>query len=123
MRQGCDCCMGGSERLRVYIAGPYTNGAWEYNIRRVVYAADQVVGVGHVPFIPHTMTSLWALITPKPKDEWLEFDLNWLDACDCLIRIYGESPGGDREVEYARSNGIDVYHGVNEFLQEVGRDA
>ena len=117
----CDDPTDGNEQLRVYIAGPYTAGAWEYNIRRVVYAADQLVSAGHLPFIPHTMTTLWALITPKPKDKWLEFDLQWLDACDCLIRIEGESPGGDTEVEYAISNGIDVFHGVDEFLQEVGR--
>lgn len=106
--------------LRVYIAGPYTDGAWEYNIRNVVEAADRVVEAGHAPFIPHTMTTLWALVSPRPKDEWLEFDLEWLDACDCLIRIDGESPGAEVEVEHAGENGIRVYNGVDAFLEEVG---
>lgn len=113
---------GETGRLRVYIAGPYTKGAWEYNIRSVVAAADQVMEAGHVPFIPHTMTTLWALVSPRPKEEWLAFDLDWLDACDCLIRLDGESPGGDSEVKYAQNHGIPIYHGVEEFLAEVGRD-
>lgn len=104
--------------LKVYIAGPYTGGAWEYNIRRVVDVADRVYEAGHVPFIPHTMTTLWALIEPKPNDEWLQFDLEWLDACDCLIRVPGDSPGADVEVDYAQDADIPVYHGFDEFAQD-----
>lgn len=106
--------------LRVYIAGPYTAGAWEYNIRNVVEAADRVVEAGHAPFIPHTMTTLWALVSPRPKEEWLEFDLEWLDACDCLVRIDGESPGAEVEVEHAEDVGMPVYDGVDAFLEGVG---
>lgn len=108
-----------TEPYRVYIAGPYTDGAWEYNIRAVVTAADRVIEAGHTPFIPHTMTTLWALVSPRPKDEWLEFDIEWLDACDCLIRIDGESPGGDREVKHAEENDIPVFYGVDDFLDTL----
>lgn len=107
------------ENLKVYIAGPYTDGAWEYNIRDVVKTADEVFEAGHTPFIPHTMTTLWALVSPKPKDEWLRFDLKWLDQCDCLVRIDGESEGGDVEVEYAKEIDIPIYYGVDAFLSEV----
>ena len=107
-------------QYRVYIAGPYTAGPWEYNIRAVIAAADEVMEAGHIPFIPHTMTTLWALVSPRSKQDWLEFDFAWLAVCDALIRIDGESPGGDAEVEYAQENDIPVCESVDEFLQAVG---
>jgi len=104
--------------MKVYIAAPYTQGAWEYNIRDVVNAAERVYQAGHYPFIPHTMTTLWALIEPKSKNEWLEFDLYWLGQCDCLIRLSGDSEGADTEVGFAESNDITVYDSVGAFLQD-----
>jgi len=100
----------------VYIAGPYTEGVWEYNLRNVIDTAEAVYNAGHVPFIPHTMTTLWALLHPKQKESWLEIDLRILEECDTLIRLDGESEGAEVEVDFAQENGIDVYEGVNEFL-------
>lgn len=101
----------------VYVAGPYTEGLWEENIRTVIDAGDRIMQAGHTPFIPHTMTTLWALVEPKTKDEWLAIDLDILKRCDCLVRIDGDSEGADAEVEFARENNISVYS-LPEFLNE-----
>ena len=102
----------------VYISGPYTEGVWEINVREAILAADEIHRNGHTPFIPHAMTSLWALVRPKMKDEWIEIDLQILSRCDALVRLAGTSDGAEIEVEYAHKNDIPVYHGVEEFLDQ-----
>ena len=108
------------EPQKVYIAGPYSGGDWGTNVKNAVLAGDRVWRAGHVPFIPHTMTGLWSVLSEKSGDEWLEYDLEWLAECDALIRLPGESPGAEVEVSFANESGIDVYHSVDEFLESVG---
>ena len=43
-------------------------------------------------------------------------DLEWLEVCDCLVRIAGESIGADREVEYMRQLGKPVFYTIEELL-------
>lgn len=102
---------------KVYISGPYTGGKWGDNIRNAVVMGEDVYKSGHIPFIPHTHTALWSVLYSHTKREWLHIDLAWIDACDCLIRIDGESKGGDIEVDYAHQIGIPVYYSFNEFLK------
>lgn len=96
-----------TEPVRIYIAGPYTRGDIAENLRRAVAMADVVLAAGHVPFVPH-LTHLWHLISPKPYETWLQLDLAWLDQCQVLIRLPGESHGADAEVAYAKEHGIPV---------------
>lgn len=112
-----------SERPRVYVAGPYDGGDWGENIQRAVEAGEQLWNEGYLPFIPHTHNALWSVIHPKPKEEWLRFDIEWLDECDALVRLEGESPGSDTEVGYAMGEDIPVYHGVEELLNDRSVDA
>lgn len=97
--------------MRVYIAGPYTKGDPVLNVRAAVAAADAVLAEGHVPFVPH-VNHLWHTISPKRWETWLSIDLAWLDCCDALIRLPGESTGADLEVTEASKLGIPVYFSV-----------
>jgi hypothetical protein len=105
-------------RSRVYIAGPYTGGKWGTNIRNAVEEAEHVAKAGHVPFIPHTMTALWSVLYEKSGDEWLDQDFSWIETCDALIRIPGDSPGAEEEVELANELGIPVYNSAKEFVDD-----
>jgi len=100
----------------VYVAGPYTKGIWEYNLREVITAAERLFKEGYIPFIPHTMTTLWALLHPKGKEQWLEIDLEILSRCDVLLRIDGDSEGAEIEVDYAQDHDIPVYESVDELV-------
>ncbi len=100
--------------MRVFISGPYTKGDVALNVRNAIHAADAVLVLGHHPFIPH-LTHFWHLVSPKPYEEWLAIDLVWLNKCDCLIRLPGESNGADKEVAEARRLGMPVYEGVEAF--------
>lgn len=102
----------------VYVAGPYTHGEWGTNIRNAVEAAEELWQAGHVPFIPHTMTSLWSVLVEREGHTWLEYDYQWLLQCDALVRIEGRSEGSEKEIEFAREHDIDVYRGVEAFLDD-----
>jgi len=104
--------------MRVYVAGPIskpqpTAGA---NVFNATHAATKILLAGHAPFLPH-LSVVWEMISgPIDYEAWLSYDFAWIDVCDALVRIPGESPGADREVEYARSKGVPVYFGVDAFL-------
>ena len=100
----------------VYIAGPYTRGDPVTNTGDAIRMADILVSVGYIPFIPH-LSLLWHLLRPHALDFWYEYDLAWLDKCDCLLRLSGESPGADKEVEYAITKQIPVYYSVDELIE------
>lgn len=93
---------------KVYIAGPYTKGDVAMNVRAAIWAGDLLAGAGYAPFIPH-LTHFWHLVCPRVWEFWLEQDLAWLEVCDCVLRLPGESAGADLEVKRAEELGIPVY--------------
>ena len=103
---------------KVYIAGPYTKDDVAQNVRKAVLAGDRLAQAGYVPFIPH-LTHFWHLLCPHLWAFWMIQDMQWLEACDCVLRLPGESVGADREVERAQELGIPVYSSVEAVLGEV----
>lgn len=105
--------------MKVYIAGPYSRSVqypdMAVNVRRAILAADVVLVHGDVPFVPH-LTHFWHLLSPKEYEVWLRYDKQWLLACDALLRLDGDSPGADREEEWATAAGMVVWHGLTEYL-------
>lgn len=103
--------------MRVYIAGPYTGGDTIVNVRNAVEAGDLVAKAGHSPFIPH-LYHFWHFLLPGDYEQWMRLDFAWLEVCQALIRLPGESSGADREVEAAHRLGIAVYDSVDAFLAD-----
>ncbi len=95
--------------MRVYIAAPYSKGDIYLNVRRAIDAGDELLRMGHIPFIPH-LSHFWHYISPKSYETWLEIDRQWIDCCDAVLRLDGESKGADNEVAYAKTKGIKVYY-------------
>ena len=100
---------------KVYISSPYSQGGIIYNIRLAIDAADTLLLAGFAPFCPH-LSYAWDLIYPHSYDTWLDWCLEWVPTCDCLLRIHGASPGADTEVELAKSLGIPVYYTMCELI-------
>lgn len=98
----------GNYRPRVYISGPYTNGNKLENVKQAIVAAEQVVAVGGVPYVPH-LTHLWHELSPHDWEYWMDIDMAWVQDCDMLWRLPGESKGADIEVLLAKQIGIPVY--------------
>lgn len=101
--------------MRVYIAGPYTLGDVVANVRQALDAADEVLKVGHTPFVPH-LNHFWHLVHPGPYEQWIAWDAAWLPLCEALVRLPGESRGADGEVALAAKLGIPVFPRVADFL-------
>jgi hypothetical protein len=98
--------------IKVYVAGPYTKPDPCINTKEACEVANKLCDLGFIPFVPH-LSHLWHLITPKPYEWWLKYDLEWLKSCDALLRFPGESSGADKEVEFAKELGIPVFHSLD----------
>ena len=99
--------------MKVYVAGPYTKPDPCINTYEAVKVGDELVALGHTPYIPH-LSHFWHTMSPKAYDWWLKYDLEWLDVCDIVLRLPGKSPGADKEVEFAETHGIPVVHSVRD---------
>jgi hypothetical protein len=114
-----------SDNTIVYVSGPYSTGKWGANVRNAIDAAQYIVDETEnvYPFVPHTMSALWSLVYPeRDHDDWMELDLAFVERCDALLRLDGESPGGDEEVAFARELDIPVYFNVDHLVQDAWYD-
>jgi hypothetical protein len=107
------------EKIKVYIASPYTNGNKEELAELQLDAAAILLKKGFNPYAP-----LYNHYIQEDHSEldhsfdWLGIDKSWLALCDIMIRIFpkdekGEkikSPGADEEEEFSRANGIPVFY-------------
>lgn len=109
-------------RMRVYIAGPMTNGTGNaYNMKKIhaaVHVYLKLIRYGYVPHCPH-LTVFADFLAPGhiAYDEWLELDMCYIDDCDVVLRLMGDSVGADRECAYAKSIGKPVVHCLDKLLQ------
>lgn len=104
--------------MRVYVAGPYTQGDVAQNVRRAIEVGNNLLEAGHTPFIPH-LTHFWHLLYPQDSMTWITWCLAWLEQCEALIRLPGASHGADTEVSRARQLGIPVFTSVRGFLRWI----
>ena len=102
--------------LRVYVAGPYSQGDVAINVRTAIEAGEKIKNAGHFPFIPH-LTHFWHLLFPGSYLQWITLDLEWIEVCEALVRLPGVSAGAENEVRRAWKLGIPVYFGVDKFLE------
>jgi len=102
-------------KARVYVAGPYSSGIPDDNIRAATNAADELWGHGFIPFVPH-WNLFWGILHPKGHSEWLVWCKAWLRECEYLLRLPGHSKGADEEETFARGLGITVCYRVREVI-------
>lgn len=101
--------------MRVYVAGPITKGDQFLNVRNAILVADDLLFSGMSPFVPH-LCSLWHIVAPQDYERWMSYDQEWLEVCDVLLRIPGESSGADREIVQAMDLGIPVYYDLQALI-------
>ena len=104
---------------KVYIAGPmYSSGNMDDNIRMALDAATSLRRAGFLPFIPH-LYFFWNLISPKSRAYWMSLDLDWVNDCDYVLRLPGQSSGAGDEVEFAMNHGIEVYEDIDKLIRDA----
>lgn len=99
----------------VYVAAPITLGNQIHNIKVAVNAGETLRRAGFVPFVPHALM-IWDFISSLSYEDWMEFDFAWIQKCDLLLRLPGDSSGADREVEYARKLEKPVFFSLYDVL-------
>ena len=94
--------------MRIYVSGPYT-GHEGQNVRRAIDAGEQLLAMGHAPYIPH-LNFLWGMAYPDHTyEDWFALVMEWIPVCDALVRLPGSSHGADQEVALAIKLGIPVW--------------
>lgn len=99
----------------VYIASPYSLGDKEENVRNSLLVADELLSKGIIPFAP-LLSHFWEQISPKPYEDWLKMDFQYIMRCDAVLRLPGKSSGADMECEFATLHGIPVYYDIDEVI-------
>lgn len=92
----------------IYVASPYTNGQVGENVRNNVDAGNVLAEMGFIPFIP-LLSHYWHMMFEHDHEFWMKQDLAWLEKCDAILRLPGESRGADREVKFAHEHGIKIF--------------
>lgn len=100
----------------VYVSGPITKGDQFQNMRRAIDASNALMDAGMVPICPH-LSAIHHVVYERPWQDWMEQDYALIARCDLLVRIPGESVGGDLEVAFAIERGIPVYYSVEDAIE------
>ncbi len=100
--------------MKIYIAGPYSLDDPIINTRNVILAAEKIIELGHIPFVPH-LNLLWHLVVPHPPEFWYKLDLEWLKECDAILRLDGESQGSDNEILFAERLELKIFYSVKDI--------
>lgn len=100
-----------SRKLKVFISSPYTLGDQSENVRKQMDMFNQLFKNGYMPFAP-LLFHFQHSAHPLSYEEWMEIDFSWIDSCDIVLRLPGESSGADREVVYAKSKNIPIVYNL-----------
>jgi nucleoside 2-deoxyribosyltransferase len=103
-----------NKKIKVYVSAPYTKGDVALNTANAINASDELLELGFIPFCPH-LSHFWHMQHQHSWETWMEYDLAWVESCDCIIRLPGESKGADIEVEKAKELNKPVFYSIEEL--------
>lgn len=106
--------------IKVYIASPYTLGDVAVNVKRQMDVADTLMNEGFAPFVP-LYSHFQHMVHPRPYQDWIKIDLEWVTVCDCMLRLDGKSSGADGEEKYAKELGMNIFYSVEELIKYYAR--
>lgn len=103
--------MEGDEMI-VYLSGPIsapTPDRVEANVRAAEAWVAPLVKAGFAYILPHASARCPGAFD-IPHEKWMECDYELVAASGVVLRLPGESKGGDLEVAYAEKLGLPVVH-------------
>ena len=110
------------EKKYVYIASPYSIGDMAFNVRRQINCAEEIMKYSQqyniYPYVP-LMSHFHQMFYVHNYEFWMDQDFAWLERCDFLLRLNGESSGADREVERAEELSIPIYYHIGDLLDAL----
>lgn len=102
--------------IKIYIASPYTLGDVAVNVKVQMSTVNKLMDLGFVPFAP-LYSHFQHMMYPRPYEDWLKMDLEWVEMCDCLLRLPGESKGADEEVEHAKKHNKPIFYYIEDLVE------
>jgi len=105
-------------RYKVYIASPYTKGDQVENVNIQMDMYSELIDLNYLPFAP-LYTHYIHVRNHKSYDTWMAADYHWIETCDILLRLPGESGGADLEVAHAEKMGIPVFYSLEELQNSI----
>jgi hypothetical protein len=107
--------------VKVYIASQYSIGDKIENVTRQIECFHKLVELGYNPYVP-LLSHYLEVYKHQEYETWMKLDFEWLDCCDCVLRLPGESKGADMEVERATENKIPVFSSIQELHFYMNKD-
>jgi hypothetical protein len=105
---------------KVYVVGPYSKGNSVKNVENAIMIANQLADLGFAPYTPH-FTHYWHIKCPRSYEFWSKLHNEFLQYCDAILRIPGESNGADEEIELANKLHIPVFYSVEELKKNFSK--
>lgn len=101
-------------KIKVYIASPYTLGNVALNVKLQLDTVDKLMDLGFAPYAP-LYNHYQDIAHPRPPEDWINIDFVWVEVCDCLLRLGGESAGAEGEVKLAKGLKKPVFYSIGEL--------
>lgn len=102
----------------IYIASPYRFGDVAENLAIQLDAGHRIMDMGHCPIVP-LLLHYMHIHRRRPHPEWIAADKKLVSKSDILLRLAGEAPGADIEVEHAVSCNIPVVYNWDELTAKL----
>ena len=99
---------------KVFISSPYTIGDTAINVKIQLDMSDKLLTLNFIPYTP-LLSHFQHMANPRPYEDWLKLDIEWLKVCDCVLRLPGKSSGADGEVELAKQLNIPIFYSIQEL--------
>lgn len=100
---------------KVYIASPYTGKDPLESVRNQIIAGNMLLNSGFNPFVP-LLSHYLHVEQNRSNEDWLNILTQWLEDCDYLLRLPGESEGADEEIQVATVLNIPVFYSIEDLL-------
>lgn len=104
------------KRKMIYVASPYTIGNKTMNVRYQIDLFGYLLDLGFVPFLP-LLSHFINIQNPQTYETWLKYDFEVIKRCNALLacKMNEESSGRDKEIIFAKEQGIPVFITVGEL--------
>jgi len=85
-------------------------------VEAAIEAGKQIAAAGMAPFIPHLLDP-WFLDHGFDYEDCMAHCMVWLAQCEAVFRVLNHSLGADREVAWARANGLPVFTSLEDLAR------
>ena len=99
------------QKIKVFISSPYSIGDKRENLKRHMDSAFELMKADFIPFVP-LLYSYMDDIYEMSYSEWLIQTTSWIESCDVVLRLPGESNGCEKEEKVARNKGIPIVYSI-----------